>query len=627
MKNGFLKLVTLSTLIVVGGGLVSNTSKEATPLEAATHQTNFDPYTYVGTYYDNLKKDGSQGLLGTFAKDLGSYVFPKYWYDYSSGLATECQGADEDPTNKSNMIYFYTRDSVRKNSASTWNREHVWPQSLSTGNSGQHWGKGKAGCDLLHIRPTYNSTNSDRGNKLYADTGKATPKVYNGMTYGYTSGNYFEPLDCTKGDAARIIMYVWTTYYYHYNDTGLKITNVFKDYNTLLKWHMEDKPDVLEGYRNDYSEKSKQKNRNPFVDHPEYAWMIFGDKVDSTIYEQCKTTYPGNGSVVPVKQVKSIAISGEPNKKDYYVGDTFDPTGLTITAVYDDDTTGEINPSNCIWIPTPLTEGLTMVTCQYYGHTANYTGITVTKPTIPPVDGDTFSAEFKTNSNDEGTRLTGSEVMSKQLVNNTLFESCTCDSTGNIFPGTRGLKLGSSSKSGDITFAFKTVASRKIVKLEIQTARFGTDSTTVTVKLDSNTVGTFVGGDTYTVAMNKVNGSILNITTTKRVYLTKIIVTVDNNDVPPPGPISSSSSSVPPISSSTNNPISSTSEQPISSSEVITSVDSNSSEETPISSSSNSNNNTNKKKGCHGSLLAVTAATSIAALVGITLIFSKKKEK
>ena len=53
-----------------------------------------------------------------------------------------------------------------------------------------------------------------------------------------------------------------------------------------------DKPDALEGHRNDFCETSIQKNRNPFVDHPEYAWEIFGDSASADVKEACKNAYP-----------------------------------------------------------------------------------------------------------------------------------------------------------------------------------------------------------------------------------------------------------------------------------------------------------------------------------------------
>lgn len=294
MNKSFIKIATVSTVFAFGVGFLSNQFKTVEPLLAEQHADNYVAYTYSGNYYSSLTGSLTDGLQGTLRKSLSSLILPQGWYTYSGSQANQLgkvlQSADEDPTNSANMVLFYSRDSVIKQASSndSWNREHVWPQSLSNG----HWGKEKAGADLLHIRPTWVATNSKRGNTLYGDVSKANPQVYNGMTYAYTSGNYFEPIDAVKGDVARILMYVWTAYIDYYNDSSLFITKAIANYDTLLKWHTMDKPDVLEGHRNDFSESSIQKNRNPFVDHPEMAWKIFGDSASAEVKEACKAAYP-----------------------------------------------------------------------------------------------------------------------------------------------------------------------------------------------------------------------------------------------------------------------------------------------------------------------------------------------
>ena len=297
MKNKLAKTLIFSTALAFSIGAVSLFNKPQ-QLFAVAHEDNYDAYTYDGNYYSFIKSSVTEGLNGTLRTLLSASILPKEWYTYSGSqagqLGSVLQSADQDPTNSSNMVLFYTRDSVTKRKSGdgtgNWNREHVWPQSLSN----SHWGKTEAGCDILHIRPTWYDTNSARGNLRYGDLNHVGVQKYEGMTYGYISGSYFEPIDSVKGDVARILMYVWTAYYDYYKDSGLVITKTIESYDTLLKWHTLDKPDALEGSRNDFSESSKQKNRNPFVDHPEYAWKIFGGEVSTDVKEACKAAYPDN---------------------------------------------------------------------------------------------------------------------------------------------------------------------------------------------------------------------------------------------------------------------------------------------------------------------------------------------
>ena len=296
-KNRLLKIIALFAVFSLGASLVAHKNVKPIEVEATQYIGNYAPYTYSGSYYNSINFNSTEGMNGSLRQSLTSLILPKSYYTYSGSGSNELgsilQDADEDPTNSNNMVYLYTRDSVTKNASSnsTWNREHVWPQSLSN----DYWGKTKGGTDILHIRPTYGSTNSSRGNTPYGNTDQTTVKKYNNMVWGYTGGGYFEPLDCVKGDVARIIMYLWTAYYAYKSTSMLDILDVFQSYNTLLEWHTMDKPDMLEGKRNNYAQSSVQQNRNPFVDHPELAWKIFGEKVDSSVKSACQTTYPASG--------------------------------------------------------------------------------------------------------------------------------------------------------------------------------------------------------------------------------------------------------------------------------------------------------------------------------------------
>ena len=543
MKKNLIKLVTVSAIFAIGLGIAINSQTKTVALEAAQHSGNFANYTYSGSYYNSLATTGGDGLNGGFRKALTTHIYPKGWYIYSGGgsdhLSGVLQDADEDPSNTSNMILFYTRDSIKKTAATVngtmiWNREHVWPQSLSTNKSGtQCWGTEEAGTDILHLRPSYETTNSFRGNTRYGDCNKSPAQTYNGMTYGYgtKNGAYFEPLDEVKGDVARIIMYTWTTYSDHYS--GLDITKTIQDYDTLLKWHTMDKPDAMEGHRNDYCETSKQKNRNPFVDHPEYAWRIFGDSCSAKVKNDCMAAYPGESG------------QGNNNNSSSQVPDS---------------------------------------------------------STVTPVAG-TYNVVFSNNGSDSGTLVT-EETFNNYVSSNTLVASVS--NLSKVYPGTSGLKLGSGSANGTITFNLKDAAKNKIEKIAIESTKYGSDTGTLEVKLDGQSVKAgIVPGKTANINLaNLANANSITVSTSeKRAYLNKITVYI-HEDQPEPGP----SSSEQPISS--DDPIQHDCELPEDSSQI--------SEPTVEPKP--------EEKGCGGSILTSLSLVSFSAIAGLVLILSKKKK-
>lgn len=61
--------------------------------------------------------------------------------------------------------------------------------------------------------------------------------------------------------------------------------------------------------------------------------------------------------------LKSLAISGTPTKTTYNAGEAFDPTGLTVTGTYDDNTTAEIK-DGIKWTTTPATLSAGTTSCS-----------------------------------------------------------------------------------------------------------------------------------------------------------------------------------------------------------------------------------------------------------------------
>lgn len=232
---------------------------------------------------------GISGLGSTLKSNLHNLLRTTHTTQYSyDALWTQLRYTDEDPANSNNLIQIYTGWSVPKTyhggGVTQWNREHTW--SKSHGDFGE---SRPAGTDLHHMRPCDATVNSAKGNKDFDEGGNlytdASPYPgYSGDTGNYTDSNSWEPRDQEKGDVARMIMYMGIRY--EGTDTSFDLELVdyvnsspsgqpyYGKLSTLLKWHEQDPPDSWEDRRNNRISE-RQGNRNPFIDHPEFAYMLW----------------------------------------------------------------------------------------------------------------------------------------------------------------------------------------------------------------------------------------------------------------------------------------------------------------------------------------------------------------
>ena len=83
----------------------------------------------------------------------------------------------------------------------------------------------------------------------------------------------------------------------------------------------------------------------------------------------------------PGRTLSSIVATGTPTKTTYEAGESFNPTGLTVTATYSDGGTEDVT-LGVTWTPSPLTVGTTSVTGTYSTETVTINGITVNEPVV-----------------------------------------------------------------------------------------------------------------------------------------------------------------------------------------------------------------------------------------------------
>lgn len=442
-------------------------------VEYAEAVTSLEAPYYTGSYYDGL----NESLTGTaFRAELADLITDTHHTETTyKGLMNVWKYSDVDPNNSNKIIQFYTGYSVSIPSDynSGTNREHVWPKNA--GNAFPE--ESKAGSDAHHLRPTNTNLNSSRGDKSFGEVPQTSSNLVSsssGSNPCYATSSLFYPGEGFRGATARILMYVQTRWGDDYNLSfvlGAGSNKTIGDIEDLMKWHIEEPPTDLEITRNNEIAKV-QGNRNPFIDHPEYAEMIYcndgktynatlknvvsqyGSYLDGSVggedspttvkptsislspatatlmvggtQKLTATVSPSDASssvnwtssntnvatvnagtvtavsagtatitatsavdssikataTITVKAISSIAISGNPIKTTYFAGESFNPTGITITATYTNGDTAIVSNDDCTWLDgtartETLAQGSTTVICKYGNLEKTISGITV----------------------------------------------------------------------------------------------------------------------------------------------------------------------------------------------------------------------------------------------------------
>ena len=201
----------------------------------------------------------------------------------------------------------------KRSEAACIEREHIWPKSHGFDADEVAGARG----DPMHLWAADGYSNGVHNNYFYGNVDQTrTPKnthddehPWNGNNYfGYSKSfpsaeqKVFEPQDCDKGDIARACFYMVARYN---NISGLDANidsanpnlalgnNVSKSEETgtstatvafelgllqdLLEWNKLDPVDGYELHRNNLLYGNFTNNRNPFIDFPEWADLIWGE--------------------------------------------------------------------------------------------------------------------------------------------------------------------------------------------------------------------------------------------------------------------------------------------------------------------------------------------------------------
>ena len=255
--------------------------------------------------------DAAAGLSGAPLKSALSHIIrghTKFSYDY---LWTAFYTSDDKPNgtvwdfysdvqdgslngNPPYVFYFGSNQCATTPGyeGACYNREHSFPKSwMGAVESDTMY------TDLFHLCPTDSYVNTRRNNYPYGTVSVPTWVSQNGSKLGPCSadgytGIVFEPRDEFKGDLARNYFYMATRYESRiaawelldpYGDAVLDGSSFpcfepwFK--TLLLAWNAADPVSQKEIDRNNTIYNTLQHNRNPFIDHPEYAEMIWGNSI------------------------------------------------------------------------------------------------------------------------------------------------------------------------------------------------------------------------------------------------------------------------------------------------------------------------------------------------------------
>ncbi|MDE6333964.1 MAG: endonuclease [Muribaculaceae bacterium] len=239
-------------------------------------------------YYTSCEGKSGKALLQQLEQVVGTHTTVSY-----DGLWDLYKSSDARPNGTVWDMYstkeysFGSKCGNYSKVGDCYNREHSFPKSWFDDKKPMY-------SDAFHLYPTDGRVNGQRSNYPYGECAGGTTLPGSGSvkalgrlgksTFAGYSGTVFEPDDEYKGDFARSYFYMCAAYnsrFATWHSDMLAGNNYpgFKPWavELLLKWHRQDPVSKKELDRQE-AVYARQRNRNPFIDHPELAEHIWGDK-------------------------------------------------------------------------------------------------------------------------------------------------------------------------------------------------------------------------------------------------------------------------------------------------------------------------------------------------------------
>ena len=234
-------------------------------------------------------------------------------------------------------------------------REHIWPKSQGFEDSSEDPGTSGARGDPMHLWAGDSHVNSAlHSNYFYGYVDKTRDYTDGKTKYTYISNNLmgysktvggdisvFEPQDSDKGDIARAVFYMVARYnnltggdVIENDNPNLELVNDLNQWKNkgyistgsttgklgivsdLLEWNKLDPVDGYELHRNNLLYGNFTNNRNPFIDFPEWADLIWGSEKDNKFANPATDKIAEPQDFVPQTKSNEL-IPGIPNMYVY----------------------------------------------------------------------------------------------------------------------------------------------------------------------------------------------------------------------------------------------------------------------------------------------------------------------
>jgi len=272
-------------------------------------------------YYSAAEGKSGRELQAALSGIIRPHTILIYGGDYPGGLWHAFRTTDIRPDG-------YVWDIYSNCNFIPWEDGHISGSGECTGGTQQEhtfcqswmgYSETPLMSDIFHIYPVDGWVNGRRNNNPYGevpdDEDWTTRWFENGARLGYNyfvgenmtsnCGIAYEPVDQYKGDIARGFFYIATCYMFEDEDFAdsyaMTVRSQLRPWATdmMLKWSRNDTVSSKEINRNNIIYSDFQHNRNPYIDYPELAELVFGEDSVQAVFTPRLVRAPQDFSISP----------------------------------------------------------------------------------------------------------------------------------------------------------------------------------------------------------------------------------------------------------------------------------------------------------------------------------------